>query len=124
MKESLLCLRQFSLRAAIIAAKNRSGSLQLFIQLFEAIGPRQWLAALAAPIVARARAIAFSARPTATAAGFIGGNAGARDFEQVAEETLNYEVSDEALEAASGMCLRIPTLANTYCFTCPTAADT
>jgi len=123
MKESLLCLLQFALRAAIIAAKNRSGSLQLFIQLFEAIGPRQWLAALAAPIIARTRAIAFPARPTATAAQCVGGNAGARDFGQV-EEALNYDVSDEALETASGMCLRIPTLANTYCFTCPTGGDT
>ena len=123
MKESLLNLLQFGLRAAIIAAKNRSGSLQLSILLLQAIGPRQWLALLAAPIIARARAIAFSARPAATVARCIGSNAGACDFRQVAEETLNYEVSDEALEAASGMCLRIPTLANTYCFTCPTGSD-
>lgn len=123
MKESLLYLLQFGLRAAIIAAKNRSGSIQLSILLLQAIGPRQWPPLLAAPIIARARAIRFSARPAATAARSIGSNAGACDFGQVAEEMLSYEVSDEALEAASGMCLRIPTLANTYCFTCPTGSD-
>ena len=114
---------QFGLRAAIIAAKKRSGSRQLSILLFQAIGPRQWLALLAAPIVAWTREIVFSARPTATAARFIGGNAGGCEFEQVAEETLNCEVSDEALEAVSGMCFRMPTLANTYCFTCPSGSD-
>jgi hypothetical protein len=123
MKETLLSLLQLGVRAAIIAAKNRTGSIQLSVLLLQAIGPRQWLALLAAPVVAWARAFAFSARPAATAARCIGGSAGARDFDQVAEETLNYDVSDEALEAASGMCLRIPTLANTYCFTCPTGSD-
>jgi hypothetical protein len=124
MKESLLSLLQFGLRAAMIAAKNRTGSLQLFIQLFEAIGPRQWLSVLGAPIVARARAITFSARPAVMAAGIIGGNASSRALEPIAEEALNYDISDESLEAAAGMCLRIPTLANTYCFTCPSGADT
>ena len=58
MKEALLSLLQLSLRAAIIAAKNRSGSLQVSIQLIEAVGPRQWLAVLAAPIIAWARTVA------------------------------------------------------------------
>jgi len=45
------------------------------------------------------------------------------NVELTEEDILTYEISDEALEAASGMCLGIPTLANTYCFTCPTGSD-
>ena len=43
------------------------------------------------------------------------------DYQQTEEETLTYEVSDDALEAASGTPDRgAPTLFHsTYCFGCP-----
>jgi len=48
----------------MIAAKNRNGNFQALIQLFEATGPRQWLALLVGPIVAWGRSIAVSAQDT------------------------------------------------------------
>ena len=43
------------------------------------------------------------------------------DYQKTEEETLTCEVSDDALEAASGTpCRGVPTLFhNTYCFGCP-----
>ena len=63
MKATLLCYLQIGIRAAILAAKNRNGSVQLSLQLFGAIGLRQWLALLAEPqklseLGARARQMA------------------------------------------------------------------
>jgi hypothetical protein len=48
-------------------------------------------------------------------------NASDLDYQQTEEETLTCEVSDDALEAASGTPGRgVPTLFhNTYCFGCP-----
>jgi len=64
MKDTLLSTLQLGLRAAMIAAKNRNGNFQALIQLFEATGPRQWLALLVGPIVAWGRSIAVSAQDT------------------------------------------------------------
>ena len=42
------------------------------------------------------------------------------DFDNSDEEPIFFDVSDEDLERASGPCNgSIPTLAGTYCFTCP-----
>ena len=42
------------------------------------------------------------------------------DLDRTAEETLAYDVSDEALEVASGTGTGgPPTLTHTYCFACP-----
>jgi hypothetical protein len=51
MKDVLLSFFQLALRIAMVAAINRNGNLQLLIKLFEAMGLRQWLVLLAAPIV-------------------------------------------------------------------------
>jgi hypothetical protein len=51
MKDALLPLFQLALRIAMVAAINRNGNLQLLIKLFEAMGLRQWLVLLAAPII-------------------------------------------------------------------------
>jgi hypothetical protein len=46
-----------------------------------------------------------------------------KEFSQTDEEILRDEVSDEAVEAASGATGGYPTLAyGTYCFTCPSSA--
>jgi hypothetical protein len=124
MKATLLCYLQVGIRAAILVAKNRNGSVQLWLQLFGAIGLRQWLALLAEPMILWGREIAFPARSTATAAaGLIDSHRGAA-LGQAEEVALDYDVSDEALEIASGMYSgMIPTLANTYCFTCPNGQE-
>jgi hypothetical protein len=123
MKATLLCYLQIGIRASILAAKNRNGSVQLWLQLFGAIGLRQWLALLAEPIIVWGRGIAFPARSMATAAGLIDSHRGA-DLGQAEEVALDYDVPDEALEIASGMYSgMIPTLANTYCFTCPNGQE-
>jgi len=41
------------------------------------------------------------------------------DFDQAEREALDDDASDQALEAACAMRLAVPTLVNTYCFTCP-----
>jgi hypothetical protein len=122
MKEALLSLLQLSLRAAIIAAKNRSGSLQVSIQLIEAVGPRQWLAVLAAPIIAWARTVASLTRSTPAMAHLCtSGSDSTNIFKPTKDATLDCEISDEALERASGIYFGVPTLVGTYCFTCPVA---
>jgi hypothetical protein len=46
-----------------------------------------------------------------------------KEFNQTDEEILRDEVSDDAVEAASGATGGYPTLAyGTYCFTCPSSA--
>ena len=124
MKATLLCYLQIGIRAAILAAKNRNGSVQLSLQLFGAIGLRQWLALLAEPIIVWGRGIAFPARSMATAAARLVDRQRGAALEQAEEVTLDYDVSDEALEIASGTYSgMIPTLANTYCFTCPNGQE-
>jgi hypothetical protein len=46
------------------------------------------------------------------------------DFDDSDEEPTFFDVSDEDLERASGACNgSIPTLAGTYCFTCPLGGE-